>query len=534
TQAHHALTTAISTDFGATWTSQQHPFDDQIIATYTPLNNAQRVYVLTLPKYTFQSNDEVPRNYPRTIKAVTLWKSDNAGRTWRTQSTITLPQPCRIDISEPNMGYVYSADSCYYKNYTIEFVDMPTRYTAPNTVAVAIRYANHALPHTQIFFSANSGLQWQKIRDVTGSERTVSDIRFFNNTPNPAIIYTATNALFESYSQSHHMTRHALDYYIDNIAQAPALTSTNNRTWRTITPTSDTCTSTNPTGITVVTMASTPTVQVCKNNAGIFVTTDGGTTWHAISDDFPYAELIAISNTAPLTIIRQRCTPPNWDNRGTSPSKTCTTYQYAQIPTLAAALTSVTSTIPHGLPYEPATQHTIDPRFLTYWQHNGGLAQFGYPKTEPFYEVDEAGNILLVQYFERNRFEYHPENAGTPYTVQLGLIGNYFGAKAQQAQPGPFARQNGDTEPGQLYFAETGHTLRNAFKRHWLGTGGLAQYGYPISEEFYEVNPVDGQTYVVQYFERARFEWHPEHIGTPYEVLLGLLGSQLLSEKISE
>jgi hypothetical protein len=28
-----------------------------------------------------------------------------------------------------------------------------------------------------------------------------------------------------------------------------------------------------------------------------------------------------------------------------------------------------------------------------------------------------------VQYFERNRFEYHPENAGTPYEIQLGLLG---------------------------------------------------------------------------------------------------------------
>jgi hypothetical protein len=136
-----------------------------------------------------------------------------------------------------------------------------------------------------------------------------------------------------------------------------------------------------------------------------------------------------------------------------------------------------------------------------------------------------------VQYFERNRFEWHPNQRGTPYEVQLGLIGNYFGAKAQLAQPGPFARQNGDTEPSQIYFAETGHTLRNAFKRHWQGTGGLAQYGYPISEEFYEVSPDDGQTYVVQYFERARFEWHPINSGTPYEVLLGLLGNQLLTEK---
>jgi len=148
-----------------------------------------------------------------------------------------------------------------------------------------------------------------------------------------------------------------------------------------------------------------------------------------------------------------------------------------------------------------------------------------------FRRYNENGMTYLTQYFERNRFEYHPENAGTPYEVQLGLIGVHYGTIAQQQQPGPFARQNGDTEPGQLYFAETGHTLRNAFKRHWLGTGGLAQYGYPISEEFYEVNPGDGQTYVVQYFERARFEWHPEHTGTPYEVLLGLLGNQLLRDK---
>jgi hypothetical protein len=28
----------------------------------------------------------------------------------------------------------------------------------------------------------------------------------------------------------------------------------------------------------------------------------------------------------------------------------------------------------------------------------------------------------------------------------------------------------------------------------------------------------------VQYFERNRFEWHPEYAGTPSEVLLGLLG----------
>jgi hypothetical protein len=32
----------------------------------------------------------------------------------------------------------------------------------------------------------------------------------------------------------------------------------------------------------------------------------------------------------------------------------------------------------------------------------------------------------------------------------------------------------------------------------------------------------------IQYFERARFEYHPENTGTPYDVLLGLLGSDTI------
>ena len=43
---------------------------------------------------------------------------------------------------------------------------------------------------------------------------------------------------------------------------------------------------------------------------------------------------------------------------------------------------------------------------------------YGMPLTEVY---DENGRP--VQYFERNRFEYHPEQAGTPYEVQLGLLG---------------------------------------------------------------------------------------------------------------
>ncbi|HEX8219188.1 MAG TPA: vanomycin resistance protein VanB, partial [Chloroflexia bacterium] len=53
-------------------------------------------------------------------------------------------------------------------------------------------------------------------------------------------------------------------------------------------------------------------------------------------------------------------------------------------------------------------------------------------------------------------------------------------------------------------------------------------YGYPISEEISEVSPTNGETYLVQYFERNRFEYHPEAAGTPFEVQLGLLGANML------
>jgi len=44
-----------------------------------------------------------------------------------------------------------------------------------------------------------------------------------------------------------------------------------------------------------------------------------------------------------------------------------------------------------------------------------------------------------------------------------------------------------------------------------------------------EKNQADGKEYTVQYFERARLEYHPENAGTPYVVLLGLMGTEVLN-----
>ncbi len=52
-------------------------------------------------------------------------------------------------------------------------------------------------------------------------------------------------------------------------------------------------------------------------------------------------------------------------------------------------------------------------------------------------------------------------------------------------------------------------------------------YGYPISEEIQEESSTDGKTYTVQYFQRNRYEFHPDAVGTPFEVQVGLLGAEL-------
>lgn len=175
------------------------------------------------------------------------------------------------------------------------------------------------------------------------------------------------------------------------------------------------------------------------------------------------------------------------------------------------------------------TGHTLSDEhgFLSYWRKNGGLAQFGYPTTEEILEMNpEDHKIYVVQWYERNRFEWHPEFKGTQYEVLLGLLGKQLTIGREKEEP--FLRLPTDPKlSNSVFFKETGHTLSNSFRTYWEKNGGLAIYGYPISQEFYELNSEDGKTYITQYFERARFEYHNEFKGTQYEVLLGLLGNKI-------
>ena len=177
------------------------------------------------------------------------------------------------------------------------------------------------------------------------------------------------------------------------------------------------------------------------------------------------------------------------------------------------------------------TKHNVGTDFLTYWNANGALAQFGYPLSEVFTEANpDDGKAYKVQYFERARFEYHPEKAGTPYIVELGRLGVLL-TKGREAEK-PFVKvAKVEDTPERRFFPEVGHTLSGSFKGYWESNGGAAIFGLPISEPFDEKSATDGKTYTVQYFERNRFEYHPEAKGTPQEVQLGLLGSEILRRR---
>ena len=90
----------------------------------------------------------------------------------------------------------------------------------------------------------------------------------------------------------------------------------------------------------------------------------------------------------------------------------------------------------------------------------------------------------------------------------------------------PTARRPAPDQPSpeRTYFAETGHALAYGFKSFWEGSGGLPVFGYPLTEEFDQFNHETAAMHAVQFTERQRFEYHPQHQGTPYEVQLGRLG----------
>ncbi len=108
---------------------------------------------------------------------------------------------------------------------------------------------------------------------------------------------------------------------------------------------------------------------------------------------------------------------------------------------------------------------------------------------------------------------------GVLVLVLVLILGHAPSAAAQPIVPRDYAGLPLDL--AALHFPVTGHNLAGGFLRYWWEHGQVVMFGLPISEEMTE----GGRT--VQYFERARFEYHPEN-RPPWDILGGHLGRQAM------
>ncbi|HEY0736950.1 MAG TPA: PQQ-dependent sugar dehydrogenase [Herpetosiphonaceae bacterium] len=198
---------------------------------------------------------------------------------------------------------------------------------------------------------------------------------------------------------------------------------------------------------------------------------------------------------------------------------------------ISAAFGSARSTLAAERNF-PETDQIVGGRLLDFWNGNGGLPVFGLPISDQRSERTDVGRFA-VQHFERGRLELHPEIAA-PYDVLLGRLGDDL-----------LRRQGRDwrNEPSQgnplggacLRFDETQREVCGPFLDYWRSHGlsdprlnayqrSLALFGLPLTGVKSERN-TSGDQVLTQWFERARFEYHPNN-PNPYKVLLGRLGAE--------
>ncbi|HEY1016063.1 MAG TPA: 5'-nucleotidase C-terminal domain-containing protein [Herpetosiphonaceae bacterium] len=182
---------------------------------------------------------------------------------------------------------------------------------------------------------------------------------------------------------------------------------------------------------------------------------------------------------------------------------------------------------------QPGVNDCVAAEFSDYWKGNGGLSVLGYP-IGPAKQEQTPEGTFLVQYFERQRLELHPEIQG-PFRVLLGRINDEVlrreGRDWKTFPVAPAGR-------GCATFKETGHSVCGLFLKTWQSQGldlgergvtfgeSLALWGLPLSSPAEEIN-LDGDKVLTQHFERARMEIHRNDKGVEI-VLFTRIGVALL------
>lgn len=172
-----------------------------------------------------------------------------------------------------------------------------------------------------------------------------------------------------------------------------------------------------------------------------------------------------------------------------------------------------------GKKFFPETGHWITGAFLTKYNSVPNPDElFGNPITDAFTDGQSG---ILVQYFEKVRFEYHPYNI-PDLKVTISNLGSYI-YQGGQTLPVSF-------NPSVCQFypeVNDGYYVCYDFLDFYLQNGGVAQFGYPISN--FEIH--DG--WIVQYFQRACLEWHPEFPSGQW-VTVANLGSKYFHSKVGD
>jgi Mrp family chromosome partitioning ATPase len=191
------------------------------------------------------------------------------------------------------------------------------------------------------------------------------------------------------------------------------------------------------------------------------------------------------------------------------------------LPTLVPGALATAPAAPTAVPSPAAssrmfeTGHEVAGAFLDFWDDNGGAPIFGSPISP---RISEGG--WEVQYFERARFELERGEDGAE-NVLLGRLGAEVPVTGTVANPLPEGLRGEATALG-----EGGILTPRTFFTFWEGKGGVPIFGFPLSPVLVVTEP-DGRRLAVQYFERARFEYHPEGASEGNEVQLSPLGIEV-------
>jgi uncharacterized protein YkwD len=167
--------------------------------------------------------------------------------------------------------------------------------------------------------------------------------------------------------------------------------------------------------------------------------------------------------------------------------------------------------------YFDVTGKTVNADFLDTFQRYG-LERIGYPLSD---ERVEGGQT--VQYFERVRMERHPELASKGYGILFTRLGVDLNGGDHFAKVAAFT-----PTASKVYVSQTGHSLAEPFLSYWKNNGGVEFFGFPIAE------PMTQDGMYVQWFERARFEYHADLAPAGKAVQLSLLGKAAMGGNASQ